>query len=133
MAEPSQQEEFLGKAYDIRLIRRLWNFIVPYKRMFWLAMALLPLQQAFGLAQPYLMKIGIDQYIAQRDLWGLSRIGLLFLGALVGETATVFFHYYITMRVAQRCLADMRVEIFRHVQRLPMSYFDRNPVGRLVT
>jgi len=133
MAAPAQQEEILGKAYDLKLAKRLWKFIIPYKRMFWLAMALLPLQQAFGLAQPYLMKVSIDQYIAQRDLWGLSRIGLLFLGALVGETATVFFHYYITMKVAQRCLADMRVEIFRHVQRLPMSYFDRNPVGRLVT
>jgi ATP-binding cassette subfamily B protein len=96
-------------------------------------MLLLPLQQAFGLAQPYLMKIGIDQYIAQRDLSGLQNVGFLFLGALAGETVMVFFHYYLTMAVAQRCLADLRVEIFAHVQKLPMSYFDRNPVGRLVT
>lgn len=133
MANPSQQEEILGKAYDLRLIRRLWKYIHPYKRLFWLAMLLLPLQQAFGLAQPYLMKIGIDQYIAQRDLSGLQNVGFLFLGALVGETIMVFFHYYLTMAVAQRCLADLRVEIFAHVQKLPMSYFDRNPVGRLVT
>src|SRR3954469_4396560 len=133
MASSSQQEEILGKAYDLRLVKRLWKFIAPYKRMFWLAMALLPLQQAFGLAQPYLMKVGIDQYIAQRDLWGLSNVAWLFLAALIGETVMVFFHYYINMKVAQRCLADMRVEIFRHVQKLPMSYFDRNPVGRLVT
>ena len=96
-------------------------------------MLLLPLQQAFGLAQPYLMKIGIDQYIANRDLGGLQNVGLLFLGALAGETVTVFFHYYLTMLVAQRCLADLRVAVFAHVQKLPMSYFDRNPVGRLVT
>ena len=133
MAEPSQQEEILGKAYDIRLIRRLWKFIVPYKRLFWMAMLLLPLQQAFGLAQPYLMKIGIDQYIAGRDLKGLQGVGLLFLGAVVGETVTLFFHYYFSMFVAQRCLADLRVAVFSHVQQLPMSYFDRNPVGRLVT
>jgi ATP-binding cassette, subfamily B, multidrug efflux pump len=132
MAEPSQ-EEFLGKAYDIGLIKRLWRFIRPYKRLFWTAMLLLPLQQAFGLAQPYLMKIGIDQYIAARDLSGLRWVGLLFLGAVVGETITLFFHYYISMLVAQRCLADLRVAIFSHVQKLPMSYFDRNPVGRLVT
>jgi ATP-binding cassette, subfamily B, multidrug efflux pump len=132
MAEPSQ-EEFLGKAYDIGLIKRLWRFIRPYKRLFWTAMLLLPLQQAFGLAQPYLMKIGIDQYIAARDLSGLRWVGLLFLGAVVGETITLFFHYYISMHVAQRCLADLRVAIFSHVQKLPMSYFDRNPVGRLVT
>ena len=90
MAEPFQQEEILGKAYDIRLIRRLWKFIVPYKRLFWMAMLLLPLQQAFGLAQPYLMKIGIDQYIAGRDLKGLQNVGLLFLGVVVGETVTLF-------------------------------------------
>ena len=133
MAESPQQEEFLGKAYDFRLIKRLWRFILPYKRLFLVAMVLLPLQQAFGLAQPYLMKVGIDQYIANRDLWGLNSVGLLFLGALAGETATVYFHYYLTMRVAQRCLADLREAVFSHVQKLPMSYFDRNPVGRLVT
>ena len=133
MADSPHQEELLGKAYDLRLIRRLWKYITPYKRLFLLAMALLPLQQAFGLAQPYLMKIGIDQYIAQRDLSGLQTVALLFLGALAGETIMVFFHYYLTMAVAQRCLADLRVDIFSHVQKLPMSYFDRNPVGRLVT
>jgi ATP-binding cassette subfamily B protein len=133
MVELGHQEELLGRAYDIRLIRRLWTFIVPYKRLFLAAMLLLPLQQAFGLAQPYLMKIGIDQFIAQRDLWGLRNVALLFLGALAGETAIVFFHYYLTMLVAQRCLADLRVAVFSHVQQLPMSYFDRNPVGRLVT
>jgi ATP-binding cassette, subfamily B, multidrug efflux pump len=133
VADSPHQEELLGKAYDLRLIRRLWKYITPYKRLFLFAMLLLPLQQAFGLAQPYLMKIGIDQYIAQRDLSGLQTVALLFLGALAGETIMVFFHYYLTMAVAQRCLADLRVDIFSHVQKLPMSYFDRNPVGRLVT
>ena len=133
MADPSHQEEILGKAYDLRLIRRLWRYIRPYKRLFFFAMLLLPLQQAFGLAQPYLMKIGIDRYIAQGDLSGLQAVALLFLGAIVGETIMIFFHYYLTMAVAQRCLADLRVELFSHVQKLPMAYFDRNPVGRLVT
>ena len=133
MADPSHQEEILGKAYDLRLIRRLWRYIRPYKRLFFFAMLLLPLQQAFGLAQPYLMKIGIDRYIAQGDLSGLQAVALLFLAAIVGETIMIFFHYYLTMAVAQRCLADLRVELFSHVQKLPMAYFDRNPVGRLVT
>jgi ATP-binding cassette subfamily B protein len=133
MAQADQQEEILGKAYDYRLIKRLWKFIIPYKRLFFLSMLLLPLQQAFGLAQPYLMKIGIDQYIAGKDLWGLQTVMLLFFGALIGETLAVFAQYYFSMLVAQRCLADLRVAIFAHVQKLPMSYFDRNPVGRLVT
>lgn len=133
MAHAAQQEEVLGKAYDLRLIKRLWQFIIPYKRLFLFSMLLLPLQQAFGLAQPYLMKVGIDQYIAGKDLWGLQNVMLLFLGALIGETVAAFAQYYLSMLVAQRCLADLRVAIFSHVQKLPMSYFDRNPVGRLVT
>jgi ATP-binding cassette, subfamily B, multidrug efflux pump len=133
VADSSHQEEILGKAYDLRLIRRLWRYIRPYKRLFFFAMLLLPIQQAFGLAQPYLMKIGIDRYIAQGDLSGLQAVALLFLAAIVGETIMIFFHYYLTMAVAQRCLADLRVELFSHVQKLPMAYFDRNPVGRLLT
>ena len=133
MADSTHPEEILGKAYDLRLIRRLWRYIRPYKRLFFFAMLLLPIQQAFGLAQPYLMKIGIDRYIAQSDLVGLQAVALLFLGAIIGETIMIFFHYYLTMAVAQRCLADLRVELFSHVQKLPMAYFDRNPVGRLVT
>ena len=96
-------------------------------------MVLVPLQQAFGLAQPYLMKVGIDQYIGSKDLWGLQNVMLLFFVALIGETVAVYVQYYMSMLVAQRCLADLRVAVFAHVQRLPMSYFDRNPVGRLVT
>lgn len=133
MAQSSHQEELLGKAYDLRLIKRLWLFIRPYKRLFYISLLLLPVQQALGLAQPYLMKIGIDRYIVGKDLWGLQTLMLLFLGALIGETLAAFAHYYLAMLVAQRCLADLRVAIFSHVQKLQMSYFDRNPVGRLVT
>jgi ATP-binding cassette subfamily B multidrug efflux pump len=133
MAQAPHTEEVLGKAYDFRLIKRLWQFILPYKRLFFLSLLLLPFQLAFGLAQPYLMKVGIDQYIAGKDLWGLQTVMLLFLGALIGETLTAFAHYYLAMLVAQRCLADLRVAVFSHVQRLQTSYFDRNPVGRLVT
>ncbi|HUF41915.1 MAG TPA: ABC transporter ATP-binding protein [Verrucomicrobiae bacterium] len=133
MAPEDQQEEILGKAYDLRLLKRMWRFVLPYKRLFLFSMLLLPLQQAFGLAQPYLMKIGIDRYIAGQDLWGLQNVMLLFFAALMGETLAAFAHYYYSMAVAQRCLADLRVAIFSHVQKLPMSYFDRNPVGRLVT
>ena len=133
MADEHHKEEVLGKAYDLRLVKRLWRFILPYRRLFGFSLMFLPLQQAFGLAQPYLMKVAIDGYIAGADLWGLGGLALLFALALTGEALTFYFHYYFTMIVAQKCLADMRVEIFSHVQKLPMGYFDRNPVGRLVT
>ncbi|MGH7828939.1 MAG: ABC transporter ATP-binding protein [Candidatus Binatia bacterium] len=133
MSEEHHKEEILGKAYDLRLIKRLWKFVLPYRGLFGFSLMFLPLQQALGLAQPYLMKVAIDRYIAGTDLWGLGGVGLLFAVALTGEALTFYFHYYFTMVVAQKCLADLRVRIFSHVQRLPMSYFDRNPVGRLVT
>src|SRR3990167_7687150 len=107
--------------------------MLPYKRLFWFAMLLLPLQQLFGLAQPYIMKVAIDGYIAGANLWGLQGVAVLFLLAIAGEAVTFYFNYYLTMQIAQKCLADLRVEVFSHVQKLPMSYFDRNPVGRLVT
>src|SRR6267378_2916774 len=133
MTEETQQEEVLGKAYDLRLVRRLWYFIIPYKRLFYLSLLLLPLQQAFGLAQPYLMKIGIDQYIAGKNLLGLQTVMLCFLAALIGETVAIFAQYYFSMLVAQRCLADLRVAFFAPVQNLPMSYFAGSPLGRLLT
>ncbi len=133
MKAESHQGEFFGKAYDVRLIRRLWRFIVPYRGLFCFALMLLPLQQIFGLAQPMIMKVAIDRYIAGGNLWGLGAMGMLFAVVLVGEVVTLYFQYYFTMLVAQKALADLRVAIFSHVQRLPMSTFDRNPVGRLMT
>jgi ATP-binding cassette subfamily B protein len=133
VAGESRAEEQLGRAYDFRLIRRLWWFIYPYRRLFFAAMLLLPLQQLFGLAQPYIMKEAIDQYIAQRDFWGLQGLGWLFLLAVAGEVGTSYLHYYLSMLSAQGALADLRAAVFSHVQKLSMAYFDRNPVGRLVT
>ncbi len=127
------QEEIFGKAYDLRLIKRLWQFMLPYKRLFFFSMLLLPIQQAFGLAQPYIMKLVIDSAVVDKDLQALQSLGALFLLFLVGEVLAYYFHYYLTMLVAQKCLADLRVAVFAHVQKLQMSYFDRNPVGRLVT
>jgi ATP-binding cassette subfamily B protein len=126
-------EQTLGKAYDARLIRRLWSYIRPYQRDFWLAMACLPATSVFVLAQPYILKITIDRYIAQHDASGIGTMGLLYGLSVVGEFTFLYLQYYFTMLVAQECLADLRVDIFAHVQRLEAAFFDRNPVGRLVT
>ena len=72
MKAESQQGEIFGKAYDVSLIKRLFRFIVPYRGLFCLALMLLPLQQIFGLAQPIIMKVAIDRYIAGGNLWGLG-------------------------------------------------------------
>ncbi|MGH7858956.1 MAG: ABC transporter ATP-binding protein, partial [Candidatus Binatia bacterium] len=85
------------------------------------------------LLQPYILKIAIDRYIASKDLLGLSGMALLFIAASVAELFFYYGQYYLTMLVAQKALSDLRVRVFSHLQQLPISYFDRNPVGRLVT
>jgi ATP-binding cassette subfamily B protein len=89
--------------------------------------------QAFSLVQPYLLMIGIDRYVAARDTDGLGRLAIIFLVAVVGEFCSYYGQSYLTMLVAQRSLADLRVGVFKHLQRLPMSFFDRTPVGKLVS
>jgi ATP-binding cassette subfamily B protein len=125
--------EELGSAYDARVLRRLWAYVQPYRHVFWLALLLSPLQQLFGLVQPYLVKLGIDRYIQHGDAAGLRRLGVVFVIAIVGEFATYYWQQYLTMVVAQRSLADLRVALFARVQRFPMRFFDQNPVGRVVS
>src|SRR5205814_1998003 len=119
--------------YDAELVRRLWTFIRPYQRTFWLSVAILPLISGLMLVQPYLLKIAIDRYVEHGDAAGLTRIAIFFSLAVVGEFLGVYYQYYLTMVVAQRSLSDLRVTMFAHLERLPQRYFDRNPVGRLVT
>jgi len=126
-------EAALGKAYDARLIRRLWEYIRPYRRDFWLSMACLPATSVFALTQPYLLKLTIDRYIANHNTAGVALMGVLYAGAVVGEFSFLYLQYYLTMLVAQKSLADLRTAIFAHVQKLEAAFFDRNPVGRLVT
>lgn len=125
-------EDISGKAYDLALARRLWRFIRPHRKVFYLSLLLLPVHQCFNLVQPLLLKAGIDA-VGAGDGFTLLTTGLLFGAVLLAEAAAYYFQYYLSMLVAQRCLADLRVELFAHVQRLPMSYFDRNPAGRLMT
>jgi len=129
----SDEVEEIGKAYDGRLIRRLWTYVRPYRGVFWGALLLSPVNQAFSLVQPYLLMVGIDRYVAARDTAGLGRLAIIFGVAVVGEFVSYYGQSYLTMLVAQRSLADLRVRLFAHMQRLPMSFYDRTPVGKLVS
>ena len=73
MSVETQQDEIFGKAYDFRLMKQMWRFIAPYRRIFWLSLLLLPLQQAFGLAQPYIMKVTIDRFISRDQQVSLGK------------------------------------------------------------
>lgn len=128
-----QREEALGKTYDVALLRRLWRYVRPYRGQFLLSIICLPLTSAFLLAQPYILKLAVDGYIAHNDAEGLTKAGMLFIAALIGEFVFFYLQYQATMTVAQHSLSDLRVDLFNHLQELPASFFDRNPVGRLVT
>lgn len=128
-----QEEEILGKAYDSRLMRRLLAYLKPYKTQVALNVLLLFLAAFIQLASPFLYKIGIDRYIEQGDLQGLTWVGIAFLILLVVEFFMQFAGTYLVQWIGQRAMYDMRLEIFSHIQRLPVSFFDKNPVGRVVT
>jgi ATP-binding cassette subfamily B protein len=127
------EEQSLGQAYDARLVRRIWEFVRPYRRIFLGALLVSPLNQLFSLVQPYLVKVGVDAYVLQGNLDGLQTVGLLFVCAILGEFCSYYAQQYLTMLVAQRSLADLRVALFTHLQRLPMGFLDRTPVGRVVS
>ncbi len=126
-------EADLGRAYDSRLMRRLWGYVRPYRRMFFASLLCLPVTATLSLSQPYLLKIAIDEYVAASDMAGLMTIGGLYALTLIGELAFLYLQYYLTMSVAQRSLAGLRLDLVEHMQKLPARFFDRNPVGRLVT
>jgi len=114
-------------------MRRLWVYIRPWRGWFWAAMLCLPLTALCSLAQPYLLKVAIDEYMAQGDRAGLVRMGALYGFAMIVEFAFLYLQYTLMMLVAQRSLAALRLDLVAHLQKLPARFFDRNPVGRLVT
>ncbi len=126
-------EEALGKVYDARLARRLLHYLAPYRKVVALSIVLLLLVSGLQLVGPFLTKIAIDEYIKNGDMGGLARIAGIFLAVLIGQFVLAFFQTYLMNWTGQKIMYDLRVEIFAHIQKLHMAYFDRNPVGRLIT
>jgi ATP-binding cassette subfamily B multidrug efflux pump len=127
------EEEVLGKAYDARLMRRLLHYLFPYRRQVAVAFIAMMCAAAASLAQPYLIKIAIDGYIAVGRLEGLDRLASLYFAILVAAFAAEYLQTWMMQLTGQRIMFDLRMEIYRHLQRLDLRYYDRNPVGRLMT
>ncbi len=136
------EEEALGKAYDSRLMRRLMRYMGPYKWRVVLAMALVAVVTPLELAPPGIFQVAIDRFfspalrgfLAENRAWqGIAVLSVLYLLVLTFDFVAQYIQIRIMQRVGQQTMYDMRTGIFAHLQRLPMSYFDRNPVGRLVT
>ena len=127
------EDEILGKAYDGRLMRRLLQYLWPYGKLLVLSLVFLALYTGTQLLGPYVTKIAIDRYIATQDLHGLDVMVLLYLGSVILGFVCLFAQTYTTEYIGQRAMHDLRVEVFSHLQGQDLSYFDRNPVGRLMT
>jgi len=128
-----QEDEILGKAYDARLVGRMLRYLRPYWKLLILSAVFLALYTATQLLGPYVTKVAIDRYIATGDLSGLNFMVVVYLGSVLLGFVFLFAQTYTTEYIGQRAMHDLRVEIFSHLQKQDLAYFDRNPVGRLLT
>ncbi len=122
-----------GKAYDGRLMRRLLAYVAPYRWQVAGAVLLLLILSPLQLAGPWLIKTAIDRNIRGGDLAGLGWTALLFTGISGLVLAVRYAQMYLTAWVGQKAMFDLRLAVFAHVQRLPLPFFDRTPVGTLMT
>ena len=126
-------EQVLGKAYDVALMRRLWPFVRPHARLLlvWLPFTLLAV--AFEMAQPYLIKVAIADHIAIGKTSGLATIAIAFLALVVLQTGASFGEQWAIQLLGQRSMHGLRLAIYDHVVSQRAGFFDRMPVGRLLT
>ncbi len=142
-----QEEEVLGKAYDARLMKRLLTYLHSYRWQVAVALVAIVLKAGADVLGPYLTKVAIDKYLAShreahslldrwlspRPLTGIAQITAMYIGLLLFSFLLEFTQTYIMQWAGQKVMFDLRSQIFRHLQRLHISFYDRNPVGRLVT
>ena len=126
-------DEVLGKAYDARLMRRLLTYLRPYWREVAVALAAIIAGAAAQLAQPYLVKLAIDRFIAVRRLDGLGWLAAAYLAILIAGFVLEYVQTWTMQMTGQRIMFDLRMAIYGHLQRIDLGYYDRNPVGRLMT
>jgi len=143
----SQEEEVLGKAYDSRLMARLLKYLHSYRRQVAIALVSILLKSFADVLGPYLTKVAIDRYLAPakglnsgfwswlspRPITGIGQIASIYVGLLIFSFLLEFLQTYFMQWTGQKVMFDLRRQIFRHLQRLHVAFFDKNPVGRLVT
>ncbi len=127
------QEDKDTQGFDGRLMRRIVRYLAPYKWWVLAAFVLTAGASFLGPLRPRLVQEAIDGYIVPGDLEGLQGIILILVGALVGEGVFSLMQGYLTQWIGQNAIYDLRTKVFRHIQRQPLRFFDRTPVGRLIT
>jgi ATP-binding cassette, subfamily B, multidrug efflux pump len=143
----AQEEEILGKAYDRRLMRRLLKYLRPYRWQVAIALVSIVMKAGADVLGPYLVKVAIDRYLApvksvDSGLWswlskspmtGIAQISSIYFGLLALTFVFEFLQTYFMQWTGQKIMFDLRSQIFRHLQRMHVAFYDKNPVGRLVT
>ncbi len=143
----AHEEEVLGKAYDSRLMKRLLRYLAPYKWQVAIALGSIFVKVGADVLGPYLTKIVIDRYLApvpglhtrfdrflsSNSFAGIAQIAALYVGLLVFSFLLEYLQTYYMQWAGQMVMFDLRKEIFRHLQRMHIGFYDKNPVGRLVT
>lgn len=128
-----KDEEILGKAYDSKLMKRLLKYVKPYMRFVVLAIVLNIIVAALGPLRPYLTKIAIDEHIVNSDFDGLMNIALILIATLIFQSILQYLIEFFTQFMGQKIIYNFRMEVFEHIQKLSLKYFDKTPIGRLVT
>jgi len=126
-------DDVLGKAYDGRLMRRLLTYLRPYRGQVIVAVVAIIGHSALDLAPPYLTKVVIDRYIPVGDLGGLGSIAVLYLAALIASFLLEYLQTWTMQVIGQKIMFDLRTQLVSHLHRLDLRFYDRNPVGRLMT
>lgn len=127
------EDEIVGKAYDRRLMGRFLRYLRPYLWLVIGVLLLLPFVAAAKLAQPYMLKIAIDNHIVAGKMEGLPLLAGWFLALIVVDSLLTCLEVYLLQYLGQKVMFDVRQELFAHIQRLPAAFFDRTPTGSLVT
>jgi len=142
-----QEEEVLGKAYDSRLMKRLLTYLRPYTWQVAVALLAIVMKAGADVLGPYLTKVAVDKYLAHSvtshsflDRWlnsaplvGIAQIAAIYVGLQLFSFLLEFLQTYYMQWAGQKVMFDLRSQIFRHLQRMHIGFFDKNPVGRLVT
>ena len=122
-----------GKAVDINLLRRILHYVKPYRRIFLWSLLLTLALAALAPLRPFLIEYTLDKFILENDSSGLITMTLLMIGLLLVQTVVQYFHTFLTNILGQSVIKDLRVSVFNHISSLRLKYFDRTPIGQLIT
>src|ERR1700748_444729 len=125
--------EVTGKALDWKLLLRVMHYVKPYRRTVYIAMFLTIFLAAVAIIQPILVQKTVDDYILKDNYSGLLTMVELMIGTLVIQTIAQYYQTYITNSLGQSVIRDLRIDIFNHITSLRLKFFDRTPIGVLIT